>query len=194
VSADNMNIFYAGVDNPMSASSAGFAPSDIKVSVSGCGAEAKPNGAGKYTITAKSAGTCTVSVAAKVNGVYQAQGAPKVFRVKDIPPAVLKIGGKLATTNLEFTRNEISQMGGLGAESPGFMFPVNFIVKEFSLFLLKNGKQETIICRSNNFSKEAKDALLSLKAGDRIFIENIKVQKPGPSMTSVPSVQIKVKS
>ncbi len=194
VSADNMNIFYEGVDNPVSVSAAGFAPSDLRVTAEGCGANVKTAAGGAYTLTVKGTGTCVVTVAAKVNGVYQQQGAKKIFRVKPIPPAVLKVGGRLATTNLEFTRNEISRMGGLGAESPGFMFPVNFIVKEFSLFLLKNGKQETIVCHSNSFTKEARDALLSLKAGDRIFIENIKVQKPGPSITSLPSVQIKVKS
>lgn len=193
VSADNMNIFYAGVDNPMSASSAGFSPSDLRVTVSGCGAVAAPAGAGKYTITAKSAGSCTVTVAAKVNGVYQQQGPPKAFRVKDIPPAVLKIGGKLATTNLELSRNEVGQMGGIGAESPGFMFPVNFVVKSFDVFMIRKGKPETFTCSGNNFSAEAKIAMASLKSGDKLYIENAKVQKP-TGMTTLPSVQIKVKS
>lgn len=193
VSADNMNIFYAGVENPMSASSAGFAPSDIRVTVSGCGAEAKPAGAGKYTITAKSAGSCTVTVAAKVNGTYQQQGAPKVFRVKDIPPPVLKVGGKLATTNLELSKNEIGQMGGIGAESPGFMFPVNMVVRSFDVFMVRKGKYETFTCTGNNFSAEAKLAMASLKSGDKLYIENARVQKP-TGMTTLPSVQIKVKS
>lgn len=193
VSADNMNIFYAGVDNPMSASSAGFAPGDLRVSVSGCGAVATPAGAGKYTITAKSAGSCTVTVAAKVNGVYQQQGPPKVFRVKDIPPAVLKIGGKLATSNLELSRNEVGQMGGIGAESPGFMFPVNFVVRSFDVFMIRKGKPETYTCTGNNFSAEAKVAMASLKSGDKLYIENAKVQKP-TGMATLPSVQIKVKS
>jgi len=193
VSADNMNIFYAGVDNPMSASSAGFSPTDLRVTVAGCGAVATPAGAGKYTITAKSAGSCTVTVAAKVNGVYQQQGPPKVFRVKDIPPAVLKIGGKLATTNLELSRNEVGQMGGIGAESPGFMFPVNFVVRSFEVFMIRKGKPETFTCTGNNFSAEAKVAMASLKSGDKLYIENAKVQKP-TGMTTLPSVQIKVKS
>lgn len=193
VSADNMNIFYAGVDNPMSASSAGFSPNDLRVTVSGCGAVAVPAGVGKYTITAKSAGSCTVTVTAKVNGVYQQQGSPKVFRVKDIPPAVLKIGGKLATTNLELSRNEVGQMGGIGAESPGFMFPVNFVVRSFDVFMIRKGKPETFTCTGNNFSAEAKLAMASLKSGDKLYIENAKVQKP-TGMTTLPSVQIKVKS
>lgn len=193
VSADNMNIFYAGVDNPMSASSAGFSPADLRVTVSGCGAVATPAGAGKYTITAKSAGSCTITVAAKVDGVYQQQGAPKVFRVKDIPPAVLKIGGKLATSNLELTRNEVGQIGGIGAESPGFMFPVNFVVKSFDVFMVRRGKTETYNCTGNKLSDEVRIAMASLKNGDRLYIENAKVQKP-TGTTTLPSVQIKVRS
>jgi gliding motility-associated protein GldM len=193
VSADNMNIFYAGVDNPMSASSAGFSPSDLRVTVSGCGAVATSAGPGKYTITAKSAGSCTVTVAAQVNGVYQQQGAPKVFRVKDIPPPVLKMAGKLATTNLEMSRNEIGQMGGIGAESPGFMFAVNMPVKSFDVFMVRKGKMETYTCTGNNFSSEAKVAMSSLRSGDKLYIENAKVQKP-TGMITLPSVQIKVKS
>jgi gliding motility-associated protein GldM len=42
VAADNMNIFYAGIENPVSVSAAGFSPSDLKVTVNGCGAEAIP--------------------------------------------------------------------------------------------------------------------------------------------------------
>jgi gliding motility-associated protein GldM len=191
VSADNMNIFYAGIENPMSASSAGFAPSDVRVTISGCGAEARPNGAGKYTITAKSAGTCTVSVAAKVNGVYQAQGAPKVFRVKDIPAPVLKLGGKTATSNLEFTRNEIKMIGGVGADSPGFMFPVTMVVKSFDLEIQG---APPISCTGNNLSASAKSALGSMRVGQIAYIDNIKVLTPKGNIISISAAKIKIKS
>jgi hypothetical protein len=91
-------------------------------------------------------------VAAKVNGVYQQQGPVKTFRVKDIPPPYLKLGGKLATSNLEFTRNEIRLLGGVGAESVGFMFPVNFVVKSFDVELKGGG---SIQCSGNNLSQAA---------------------------------------
>lgn len=191
VSADNMNIFYAGIENPISASSAGFSPSDIRVTVSGCGAEAKPNGAGKYTITAKSAGTCTISVAAKVNGIYQQQGAPKVFRVKDIPPPVLKMGGKLASTNLEFSKNEIKQVGGFGAESVGFVFPVNFVVKSFEVSVQGGG---TFTCSDNKLSQDAKVALGNMRPGQIAYIDNIKVLTPKQSLITIPSVKFKIKA
>jgi gliding motility-associated protein GldM len=191
VAADNMNIFYAGIENPVSVSAAGFSPSDLKVTVNGCGAEAIPNGAGKFMFKVKSAGTCSVAISAKVNGVYQQQGPAKTFRVKDIPPPVLKMGGKLATTNLEFTKNEIKQVGGFGAESVGFMFPVNFVVKSFEVLVQGGG---TYPCSNNNLSDDAKKALANMRAGQIAYIDNIKVLTPKQTLITIPSVKFKIKS
>jgi gliding motility-associated protein GldM len=193
IAADNMNVFYVGVENPISVSSAGFAPSDLKVSVSGCGALMQANAGGKYTLKATSAGTCMVTVMAKVNGVYKPQGEPKKFRVKSIPPPVLKVGGKLALGNLEFTRAGLQSIAGLAVESPGFDFPVSMIVKSFDLTYYKSGELKTITCNTSNLSNDAKRALTELRIGQRAYFENVKVQTPA-GVISVPMAQIKVKS
>jgi gliding motility-associated protein GldM len=191
VAADNMNIFYAGIENPVSATCAGFSPSDLKLTINGCGAEAKLTSAGKYIVTAKNSGTCSVTVAAKVNGTYQQQGPIKVFRVKEIPSPVLKMGGKVATTNLEFSRTELRQIGGFGAESVGFMFPANFVVKSFEVLVQGGG---TFTCINNNLSPEAKNALNNMRPGQIAYIDNIKVQTPKQNIITIPSVKFKVKS
>jgi len=190
VAADNMNIFYAGIDNPVTASCAGFSPADLKVTVSGCGAVATPTAAGKYVVTVKSAGTCSVTVAAKVNGVYQQQGPVKTFRVKDIPNPVIKLGGKLATSNLEFTRSEAKLLGGVGAESPGFMFPVNMVVQSFDLYVTG----APITCIGNKLSPEAKRALSEMKVGQKAYIDNIKVMTPKKTIITIPATQLKIKA
>ena len=191
VSADNMNIFYAGIENPISVSSAGFSPVDVKVTLTGCGAEVKPATAGKYILTAKTSGTCTIVVSAKVNGSYQQQGPPKVFRVRDIPTPVLKLGGKVATTNLEFTRNEIKAIGGVGADSPGFMFPVNMIVKSFDLEIQG---APPIACLGSSFSQEAKTALGKMRVGQIGYIDNIRVLTPKGVIISIAAAKIRIKS
>ncbi len=191
VAADNMNIFYAGIENPVSVSAAGFSPSDLKVTVVGCGTETKPTAAGKYMLTAKTSGTCSVAVSAKVNGVYQQQGPVKIFRVRDIPSPVLKMGGKLATANLEFSRNEIRMIGGLGAESVGFMFPVNYVVKSFDLSVQGGGD---ITCQGNNLSTAAKTALGNMRPGQIAYIDNIKVLTPKQTTITILSVKFKIKS
>jgi gliding motility-associated protein GldM len=191
VAADNMNIFYAGIENPVSATCAGFSPADLKLTINGCGAEAKITSAGKYIVTAKNSGTCSVTVAAKINGTYQQQGPAKTFRVKEIPPPVLKMGGKIATTNLEFSKNELRQIGGFGAESVGFMFPANFVVKSFEVLVQGGGLYQ---CTNNNLSPEAKTALSNMRAGQIAYIDNIKVLTPKQTLITIPSVKFKIKS
>lgn len=193
VAADNMNIFYIGVENPISLSSAGFAPADLKVNVKGCGAEIKTTGNGKYILTAKSTGSCEVTVLAKTTNGYKQQGAPKIFRVKSIPPPVLKVGGKLAISNLEFSKSEISAISILGAESPGFMFPVNMVVKSFDLEINTGGSLVPYTCSSNKLSNEAKLALSRMRVGQKAYIDNIKVQTP-TGIIALPMTQLKVKS
>jgi len=192
VAADNMNIFYSGLDNPVSATCAGFSPADLKVTITGCGAIATPTAPGKYVITVKSAGICSVAVAAKVNGVYQQQGPVKTFRVKDIPPPYLRIGGKLATSNLEFTRNEIKLIGGVGAEAVGFMFPVNFVVKSFDVTV--QGGTGEIPCAGNLLSNAAKTALGNMRPGQIAYIDNVKVKKPNGDIITISSTKIKIKA
>jgi gliding motility-associated protein GldM len=191
IAADNMNIFYAGIENPVTASCAGFSPIDLKISVSGCGAVATQTAAGKYVISVRSAGTCSVSIAAKVNGVYQQQGPIKTFRVRDIPAPILKLGGKLATTNLEFSKSEARMLSGVGAESVGFMFPANFVVKSFDVFV---AGANPISCPGNNLNAEAKKALGELRVGQKAYIDNIKVQTPKGSIISIPATQLKIKA
>lgn len=193
IAADNMNIFYAGVDNPISVSAAGFSPSQLKISVSGCGSAIAKDTKGNYIITAKSTGTCIVTVAANTTEGLKQQGAPKVFRVKGIPPPVLKIANKLATSPLEFTRNDIAAIGGIGAESPGFMFPVNMLVKSFTLEILQNGAIVPFECTGSNLSNAAKLALSRMRPGQKAYFENIKVQTP-TGIISLPTTQIKMRS
>jgi gliding motility-associated protein GldM len=192
VAADKMNVFYVGVDNPISVSSAGFAPSDLKVSVSGCGASLQSNASGKFTLKAASAGTCYVTVNAKVNGIYKPQGPPQVFRVKSIPAPVIKVGGKLALSNLDFSKANVASIAGIGVEVPGFEFPLNMVVKSFDFTYYKNGELQTINCTSNVLANNAKLALSQMRVGQRAYFENVKVQSPA-GIIAVGMAQIKIK-
>ena len=101
------------------------------------------------------------------------------------------MGGKLATTNLEFTKNELKQVGGFGAESVGFMFPVNFVVKSFEVLVQGGGMYP---CTNNNLSDDAKKALANMRAGQIAYIDNIKVLTPKQTLITIPSVKFKIKS
>ncbi len=194
VGAENMNVFYVGVDNPLSASAAGFSPTDLSLSVSGCGAKLKTVSPGKYMISVGSTGTCAVSVMAKTPQGIKQQGPSKVFRVKSIPPPVAKINGKPVLSTLELKQTELATINSLGAVCMGFEFPVNAVVKEATIIGFdKNGNLIEEKIHSPILTEKAKQIVRDTKAGKRTFIEGIKVSI-NDQVVPVPDVIIKRKS
>lgn len=83
VSADLMNVLYAGFKNPISVSVPGVSANNISISPSNCKSQAK-TGTG-WTIVPATVGTpCNISVSAMIDGKSQ-HVATKTFRVKKLP-------------------------------------------------------------------------------------------------------------
>lgn len=193
VGADNMNVMYVGVDNPITASAAGFAPSDLIVKASGCGANIKQSSAGKFIVNATSTGTCLVTISAKTSEGIKQQGPPKVFRVKAIPPPVAKINGKPVLSTLELKLNELNTINSIGAICIGFEFPLNAVVKEATITGYgRNGELQSAVIKGPILSESAKNIIKDTKVGKRVFIEGIKVSLNG-QITTAPDVIIKRK-
>ncbi len=182
VSPDKMNVFYIGVDNPLTVSAAGVAPTDIVVNVSGCGASLSSSGNGKYTAKAASQGTCIVTVMAKTANGLKQQGPPQVFRVKKFPNPPMKISGKTTYGNLEMKLAEAKNISGIGVDNAGFDFNAPFKMNDFVMNIVSaNGVSPDYICTGNQLSFNAKQALAKLKVGNKIYFESIHVQAPdGP--------------
>ena len=87
VSADKMNVFYIGVENPISVTAAGISSNDLKVNCSGC--NLKRAAQGKYIATVTKPGEVKVNVSG--GGL---PNTPYTFRVKRIPDPVARLGKK----------------------------------------------------------------------------------------------------
>lgn len=193
VSADQMNVFYAGVVNPVTASAAGIAPADIVVSPTGSGAKYVQTGPGKYEFTFSGTGECSILVSAKTKDGVKAQGPPIKFRVKPLPPPVASVGGKFGTVDMK--KSELSSIGGVGANAPGFDFKANYIVMSFDVTGSIKGQTKFTSCTGNNLNAEARNILAAAGGGSKIFFDNIKVKKPdGQIVSNVPGVTIKIKN
>jgi hypothetical protein len=86
ISADNMNIFYIGIENPVSIAVPGIQSENLKVSID----EGIITGSnGKYTVLVSKPGEVIISVYIK-SGVdkYEKYGT-KSFRVKRIPSPII---------------------------------------------------------------------------------------------------------
>lgn len=182
VSPDKMNVFYIGVDNPLTVSAAGVAPTDLVVNVSGCGANLTSNGNGKYIAKAVTPGTCIVTVMQRTPDGLKQQGPPQVFRVKKFPNPPLKVAGKSTYGSLDMKLADAKNINVLGVDNAGFDFIAQFNMKKFSVCTVIGGTaSQAYVCSGNQLSQEAKDALKKLKVGSKVYFEDIEVNAPdGP--------------
>jgi gliding motility-associated protein GldM len=195
VSADKMNVFYAGLSNPLTISAAGVAPTNLIAKINGNTAPLISEGNGKYSIKPTTTGTCEVAVYSKeANGQLKLQGTPAKFRVKALPIPFVKINGKFALGNFEVKRTEVPSLTAISADIPGFDLDAKYKIKSYTVVTAINGIFNESPCTGFNFSSDAKLNASKTKAGGRIFIE--KIIATGPDGRDVPlsDVIIKVKS
>lgn len=176
VSAEQMNVFYRGVENPVAASAAGISPQDIVISASGSGVKVANRGEpGKYMFTFTGIGECMVTVSAKTKDGVKAQGPPVKFRVKPLPKPEAKIGGRFAPD--EMKKSELGTVGAIGAGASGFDFQANYITQEYEILGRVRGKPMTAEGKGANLNQEALNIIRNADINSKIFID-IKVKGP----------------
>ncbi len=176
VSADQMNVFYRGVTNPVTAGVAGVSPNDIVISASGAGVKFVPKAeAGKYDFSFTGVGECLITVSKKGPDGVKPQGPPQKFRVKPLPKPEAKIGGKFAPS--EMKKSELQTVAAIGAGASGFDFQANYIVQSYELMGKIKGaiKQET--GNGANLSPAAINLLKGVEVGGKLYID-LKVKGP----------------
>ena len=175
VSAEQMNVFYRGVVNPVAASAAGISPNDLQVTATGAGVKVAPRGEpGKYNFTFSGIGECNVTVMAKTKDGMKNQGTFK-FRVKPLPKPEARVGGKFAPD--EMKKSELATVGAIGAGASGFDFQANYITQSYEILGRVRGKILTAEGKGANLSAEALNIVRNADIGSRIFID-IRVKGP----------------
>lgn len=175
VSADQMNVFYAGVPNPVTASAAGIAPADVSISPSGAGVKSVQKGPGKYELSFSGTGECLITVLAKTKEGVKPQGAPFKFRVKPLPKPEIKVGGKFAPA--EMKKSELSTSGSIGAGASGFDFQANYIVLSYELIGKVRNKVVFASGNGSNLDANSKNIFTNADVGSKIYID-AKVKGP----------------
>lgn len=189
VSAEQMNVFYRGVTNPVSAGAAGVSPNDIVITATGAGVKFVPKAeAGKYDFTFTGTGECLITVSKKGPDGVKPVGPPQKFRVKPLPKPEAKIGGKFAPA--EMKKGDLATVGAIGAGANGFDFAANYIVQSYEVV----GKVKGAVKIANgNGANLAADALAIFKSADvntKIYVD-IKVKGPdGQSYASTCGIKV----
>jgi gliding motility-associated protein GldM len=174
LSADKMNVFYIGVDNPISIAAAGV--NSNKLQVAGSGAGISLTGSGKSRVVRVSApGEATITVSAG-NEMAAARFPFRAKRIPD-PVACFRPGGE--TSGLMGTGEIRAQQGVIG-DLRNFDFEARCEIQGFELTYAK--KREDPVTSQNVGTKmdgRSQQMLAKAMPGDIYYFDNIKARCPG---------------
>jgi len=189
VSADNMNVFYAGLDNPVSVSVPGIPTERLSVSIKN--GKIKPLGNGKFMVNVNDGIESDISVMANMeNGENRNMGTVK-FRVKRVPPPSVKFAS--LTSDGAITKGEIDATIGPIANYPNFPFNAPCKVVSFTLSVITNGPVEDYPLNTNIIPPNVKERLKRLRKGERVMISEVRVLGPDSRVVSASGLTIKVR-
>ncbi len=182
VSADAMNVFYIGIDNPVTVSAPmpKFTASAPGLSKKGEGWVMRPKKPGKVNI--------------KVTGEDEVTGksidvGSFPFRVKRIPTPTPFVSGKTGSVTLSK-----GKLGGavIQAKLEGFVFDVKVKVKSFELGTTVSGDYKNIKITGNRMTAKAKSLIKRASRGQRFYLEKMSVRMPDGRTVTMGNMTVKI--
>jgi gliding motility-associated protein GldM len=173
IQLDKMNVFYIGVDNPISVSAAGVSSNQLKVS--GSGVDINPgSGGGKYVVRGSRIGPATITVSAP--GISQSFD----YKVKKIPDPVPMLGNKRGGA---IGNGEIKAYDGITAFLENFDFDAKCSIQGYDVVYIPKRNDAVLAPNSGgNFNGKANEVRNLCKPGDQFLIQNIKARCPGDAV------------
>jgi gliding motility-associated protein GldM len=174
VAATKMNVFYIGVDNPITISASGVSSNDVRVSTSG---PITISGSGSNrTINASAPGAAKISVSANGTSLGSFD-----FRVKRIPNPEARLSGK---NGGGMGSGEFKAQGGVGAFLDDFDFDATCQVAGFELVYVPK-RQDAIPVQNAGprYTDASRRVVNQAKPGDIYYFENVRAKCPGDTAT-----------
>jgi len=179
VSADKMNVFYIGVDNPITVSAAGVPTASLKVSAAGDGGlNLKAANGSSYTATVEGPPTGVNKFAYVVVSGEGLEPTRFPFRVKRIPNPTARLGGTKEGGNLG--NGEFKAQRGLIAILDDFDFDARCDVVGFELTRqARNSDPVSAVNRGGTYDDQAMRLVQLAKPGDTYYFDNVRAKCPG---------------
>ncbi len=190
VSAEKMNVFYIGVDNPVAVSAAGVSSNDLKVSIDGGGGTITKQGSGSYNVkVTKPTQDCRIRVSA---GPLKDQ---KQFRVKRIPDPVSSLNPTKKVDGGLMGNGEFKAQRGIFALLESFDFDAKCKISRFEMTrVARRSDPQSATNNGPAFNGEAKRLVQMAVPGDTYFIDEVRAQCPGDVATRrINSMVFKIK-
>ena len=190
VAAKKMNVFYIGVDNPVSISVPGIAKENIRPSISAGNIKQDPNAKGDWIVTMPTGTrTAVVSASANYQGEMLSMGSAE-FRVKKVPDPVAEIAGMIQG---QIEKNTLIAAGAIIPELKDFEFELYFRVTSFKMITIIGGDLVQKNARGNRFNEEMMNIMKDARRKQRFLFENIQATSPDGTTRSLNPINLEIK-
>ncbi|MCK9400384.1 MAG: gliding motility protein GldM [Bacteroidales bacterium] len=188
VAATKMNVFYIGVDNPVSISVPGIAEANLRASIS-VGTLTR-DATGKSWIVRVPQGQKTViSVNADIMGTTRSMGSAE-FRIRRVPSPNAEVAGQLEGA---IDKSTLLAAGAIIPVMRDFEFELFFEVKSFRMTTIVGGDGISKRGNGNRFSEEMISMIQGARKGQKFFFENIQAEGPDKIPRSLNPISLEIK-
>ena len=189
VAATKMNVFYIGVDNPVSISVPGIAETNLNPSISIGTLTRDPSGKDWIVKVPQGQPKATITVSAMYQGESRPMGSAD-FRIRRVPNPVAEIAGQQEGS---IDKNTLLAAGAIIPVMRDFEFELFFEVKSFRLTTIVGGDGISKRANGNRFTDEMISLIQNERKGQKFFFESIQAEGPDkiPRSLNVISLEIK---
>jgi hypothetical protein len=177
ISADELNVFYVGLDNPISVAVAGVDSRNVAVSASA--ANLVNVGAGRYKalIPTRRGNECIISVVAKMGDGRSVSMGSKRFRIRNVPKPVFRAGGiafdrPVPLSNLRIQTNAIALLENFVYEG------VKFQIQSFTFIGIGRTGPKKVNCTGSSLAP-IQGILSNMRSGEFVMFTDIRAIGPG---------------
>jgi gliding motility-associated protein GldM len=192
VAADKMNVFYAGIPNPVTIA-APVAPEKLKINWGG--ASATSSGGGKYEVTVPQSlvnKELTVVVAADLGGKTQEMGKTS-FRVKSVPDPEVSLGGQFRSGRVAKDQLLANPMV-TALMSKDFNYELRWKVIGYRVTFVNNGIEDAPISSSAGLFPDAvQSKIRASKSGTVVEFSEIKITSIAGTKTLKNAITIRIR-
>jgi len=183
-----MNVFYRGVDNPVSVSVSGYSNKDI-VATATNGTLTK-SADGYIMRPGKEAEATVGATVTNPDGSKKPMPGMK-FRVKNVPNPRPYFGGK-SVDDETIKKPELTAAAGVIAKMIDFEFDLKFEIVEYKVTMIVGGTPIEKIAKGAAVSGDMKEMFQKAKPGQKVYIEGIKARGPDGTTRNLGSLSFKV--
>lgn len=174
ISFPRYDVFFVGIDNNIEIKVAGFKPEDLSISISNGSIIHKNDH--EYIVRVSQKGLATINVIGKLSNNIKDTILTKEYRVMEIPSP------RPVFKNLENNCIDPSTLTKLvfseDADAFSFYFKLQFKVVSFTISASVLGFEEVKSSDTSDFTPAQIALMKKVRRGEKIYIENIKVQSP----------------